>query len=180
MIYFLLAVFLGPFYLLNLVLAVVSASYEMEVNGMSDPDEERNAMEQMKRTASTYSFDGDTYVEFLDGPSPVDEVDGEKRYTVAEEPKKKDKADKDKEEIDYTIKPELNENSTIRERIRAFFFMVVDSSIFEGIIIGCITINTAFMASEHYEMDENYKIFLEYCNYVSSFCIYPAGKIAKR
>ena len=36
MIYFLLAVFLGPFYLLNLVLAVVSASYEQEVNG--DPD----------------------------------------------------------------------------------------------------------------------------------------------
>lgn len=32
MIYFLLAVFLGPFYLLNLVLAVVSASYEGEVN----------------------------------------------------------------------------------------------------------------------------------------------------
>ena len=37
MIYFLLAVFLGPFYLLNLVLAVVSASYEAEVNGISDP-----------------------------------------------------------------------------------------------------------------------------------------------
>ena len=36
MIYFLLAVFLGPFYLLNLVLAVVSASYEMEVNGNPD------------------------------------------------------------------------------------------------------------------------------------------------
>ena len=36
MIYYVLAVFLGPFYLLNLVLAVVSASYEQEVNG--DPD----------------------------------------------------------------------------------------------------------------------------------------------
>ena len=32
MIYFMLCIFLGPFYLLNLVLAVVSASYEMEVN----------------------------------------------------------------------------------------------------------------------------------------------------
>jgi len=165
MIYFLLAVFLGPFYLLNLVLAVVSASYEMEVNDTSDPDEERNAIEQMKRTASTYSFDGENYVEFLEGPSPVDEVDGEKRYTT-NEPKKKEKAPK--EEIDYTIKPTLNENSTISERIRYFSFLVVDSSIFEGIIIGCITINTAFMASEHYGMDENYKIFLEYCNYVSA------------
>ena len=37
MIYFLLAVFLGPFYLLNLVLAVVSASYDSEVNGTVDP-----------------------------------------------------------------------------------------------------------------------------------------------
>ena len=36
MIYFLLAVFLGPFYLLNLVLAVVSASYDSEVNGAVD------------------------------------------------------------------------------------------------------------------------------------------------
>jgi len=134
MIYFLLAVFLGPFSLLNLVLAVVSASYEMEVNDTSDPDEERNAIEQMKRTTN--------------------------------EPKKKEKAPK--EEIDYTIKPTLNENSTISERIRYFSFLVVDSSIFEGIIIGCITINTAFMASEHYGMDENYKIFLEYCNYVSA------------
>ena len=36
MVYYILAVFLGPFYLLNLVLAVVSASYEQEVNGNPD------------------------------------------------------------------------------------------------------------------------------------------------
>ena len=32
MFYFLILVLLGPFYLLNLVLAIVSASYEMEMN----------------------------------------------------------------------------------------------------------------------------------------------------
>ena len=31
-VYYLLVVFLGPFYLLNLVLAIVSASYEQEIN----------------------------------------------------------------------------------------------------------------------------------------------------
>ena len=80
MVYFLLAVFLGPFYLLNLVLAVVSASYEMEINGNPDPEIENEKINRIKRTASTYSFDGEHYVEFLEGPSPVEEIDGVKRY----------------------------------------------------------------------------------------------------
>ena len=79
MVYFLLAVFLGPFYLLNLVLAVVSASYEMEVNGNPDPEIENEKINRIKRTASTYSFDGEHYVEFLDKPSPVEEIEGVKR-----------------------------------------------------------------------------------------------------
>ncbi|XP_066927937.1 sodium channel protein 1 brain-like isoform X5 [Clytia hemisphaerica] len=164
MIYFLLAVFLGPFYLLNLVLAVVSASYEMEINGNPDPEIELEKLNRVKRTASTYSFDGEHYVEFLEGPSPVEEIDGNKRYTVPVEQKKKPKAKK--EEINYSLPPVLGDNPTFSLRCRAFFFKFVSSTAFEGIIIGCIAINTAFMASEHYDMDTTYKYFLEICNYV--------------
>ena len=36
MLYFLFVIFLGPFYLINLVLAVVSLSYEQETAALQD------------------------------------------------------------------------------------------------------------------------------------------------
>ena len=87
------------------------------------------------------------------------------RYTVVEKPKKKPKPVK--VEKNYYLPPELGDNPTRSLRIQAFFFKVVSTSVFEGIIIACISINTVLMASEHYNMNPDYKYFLEICNYVS-------------
>ncbi|XP_057317031.1 sodium channel protein 60E-like isoform X2 [Hydractinia symbiolongicarpus] len=166
MIYFLLAVFLGPFYLLNLVLAVVSASYEMEVNGCPDEDFEREKAANIRRSASTYSFDGDNCVEFLHGPSPVEEInDGEKRYTVQEESPKKKKKPKTPDD-DKFMPPEPGENPTCRAKMQYFFFRIVSSSPFEGFIIACIMLNTILMAIEHYGMSKTLEKILEIMNYV--------------
>eukprot|EP00794_Sanderia_malayensis_P020464 gene20464-22480_t len=167
MIYFLLAVFLGPFYLLNLVLAVVSASYEGEVNGNPDPEEEMRKRETIRRSASTYSFDGDDVVEYLYGPSPVVEIDGEKQYTIDNLPKS-EKKKAARSENEQEIQPlELGESPTCFRRLRVMMNVLVCSTWFEGFITACIMLNTIAMAVEHFEQPEMMNVMSEVLNYVS-------------
>ena len=91
------------------------------------------------------------------------------RYTVPNKPTKKPK--KHKEEKNYYLPPELGDNPSTGLKMQAFFFKIVSSFVFEGLIIACISINTILMASEHYDMDTTYKTFLDICNYVSETSI---------
>eukprot|EP00795_Rhopilema_esculentum_P002961 gene2961-1213_t len=165
MIYFLLAVFLGPFYLLNLVLAVVSASYEQEVNGDPDLERENERLEDMRRSASTYSFDGRHVAELLHGTSPVVEIDGEKQYNIDNLPKS---LKKNQEEFMQTEigPPELGENPSCILKIRVKMYIFVGSTIFEGFITACIMLNTIAMATEHYKQPKIMDIISNTLNYI--------------
>lgn len=150
MIYFLFAVFLGPFYLLNLVLAVVSASYEMEVNGNPDQEAEKENQARFRRTASVYSFNGDAMVEYLHGDSPIEEIDGKKEYTVPIDAPEK----KEKKEAEPFVPPVLGDNPGMSTKIHVFCYKVVSSNQFEGLIIVCIMLTTVLMGTEHFEQPD--------------------------
>jgi len=162
-LYYILAVFLGPFYLLNLVLAVVSASYEQEVNGNPDFEVERERIENIKRTASTYSFDGRHIAEYLHGPSPVVDIDGEKQYTIDNIPKNVKKA---QEPVPEIRAPELGDNPSCSRKFRVTIYIFVGSTLFEGFITTCIMLNTVAMACEHYQQPQIMNDISNILNYI--------------
>lgn len=124
-------------------------------------------MEAMhRRSASTYTFNGDSFVEFLTGPSPLDIVNGEKRYTVSDpQPKRKKKEDDNNGEM---VGPVLGENPSCGQRIQLLFYNFAKSSLFEFFIIFCIMVNTVIMASEHATMSDTQIEVSTNANYVSS------------
>ena len=111
-----------------------------------------------------YSFKGEQCVEFLNGPSPVEEIDGEKKYTVPNDVVKKKKKTKPAEEEEPQ---EEVDSLSFKSRFKSFFLRIVSSSLFEGFIIFCIMLNTILMASEHYKMPTALEKTIEVCNYVS-------------
>ena len=120
----------------------------------------------MKRTSSTYSFDGGSVVEYLHGTSPVVEIDGEKQYTIDNQPKKEEK----KESIVSTDigKPELGDRPSCLMRFRVIMYIFVGSTWFEGFITGCIMVNTIAMAVEHFDQKPILNTISEILNYVSA------------
>ena len=118
-----------------------------------------------KRSASTYSFKGDSFAEFLTGPSPIDVVDGEKRYTITEPPPKRKK--KVKENVTENTVPAIGENPSCALRIQSVFYNLAKSSYFEFSIIFCIMINTIIMASEHTTMSKTQINISKIANFVS-------------
>ncbi|XP_065662159.1 sodium channel protein type 9 subunit alpha isoform X5 [Hydra vulgaris] len=162
MVYFMLCIFLGPFYLLNLVLAVVSASYEMEVNSHPDEAVEKEKIAAIQRSSSTYSFHGKNCVEFLSGPSPVKDVDGVLFYTIENSPPKKKK----KKTKVVILPPELSSNPNFYNKVRVLFYKIVSHSLFEGFITACIMLNTLLMALEHHNMSAKLTKITEIFNYV--------------
>ena len=127
-------------------------------------EKERRAT--VRRSASLYSFNGDSFVEYLHGASPIEEVEGEQRYTVPQpipKPKKK--------KIPFQIvEPVLGDSPTIGLRVHYICYKTVSSSAFEGFIIFCIMFNTMLMAIEHYEQSESLSFVLDIFNYVSILC----------
>ena len=120
----------------------------------------------MRRSASTYSFDGRHVAELLHGTSPVVEIDGEKQYNIDNLPKS---LKKNQEEFMQTEigPPELGENPSCLLKFRVKMYIFVGSTIFEGFITACIMLNTIAMATEHYEQPKIMDIISNTLNYVS-------------
>ena len=92
------------------------------------------------------------------------EIDGEKRYTVPNDPPKKT----EKKEKHVFVPPTLGENPTFGRRIRVAMYIFVGSSLFEGFITLCIFLNTTVMSLEYYKMPTTFKDVLEIFNHVSN------------
>ncbi|XP_074630746.1 sodium channel protein 1 brain-like isoform X1 [Acropora palmata] len=160
--YFFFVIFLGPFYLINLVLAVVSLSYEQETAALQDEVLRAQAFAKVKRTGSTYSFDGKME------PEPLYEEDAKKiaereAYMAARA-----------EESEHPIEPEeptevavdVPTNPSFWRKTQTSVAGLVNSSAFETLITLCILFNTLAMALEHFRMDKTFAKVLEYCNLV--------------
>ncbi|XP_031560094.1 sodium channel protein 1 brain-like isoform X2 [Actinia tenebrosa] len=157
--YFLFVIFLGPFYLINLVLAVVSLSYEQETAAMQDEELKATAFAKLKRSASSYAFDGKSEIEPMYEedilPSLPPEETVSEHFTV--------------ESSSHNVIDEDPENPTepsIWQKIRKVVKALVCNSIFETFITLCILFNTLAMALEHHEMDESFAKVLEVFNYI--------------
>ena len=119
-----------------------------------------------RRSASCYTFNGDSFVEYLTGPSPVDIINGEKKYTVSDpEPKKKKKV-AETSETEYTG-PELGDDPSALLKFQKIVYELAKSSAFEFFIIFCIMINTFIMATETSTMEQDQIDLSTYSNYVS-------------
>lgn len=160
--YFLFVIFLGPFYLINLVLAVVSLSYEQETAALQDQVLRAQTFAKLKRSASTYSFDGQME------PEPLYQEDTqrieEREAYIAAHPEESEHPVEPEEPTEVTV--EVPGNPSCWRRTRNFVSRVVNSSVFETLITLCILFNTLAMALEHFEMDETFAKVLEYCNLV--------------
>ena len=170
-LYFLFVVFLGPFYLINLVLAVVSLSYEIESQALQDEELKAKNYLTLKRSASTYDFDCKEMPE----PLYLDEVPQrpeESKYEPEEKEKPPSRAATSTPSSNNAL--ELGENyeqETPRQpsclgSCRLRLVSLVASSFFEAFITLCILLNTLCMAIEYHGMDLTFKKVLEYCNLV--------------
>lgn len=172
-LYFLFVVLLGPFYLINLVLAVVALSYEIESAGLQDEEAMKRNYESLKRSASSYDFDCKEMPEplYLDD---IPQRPEESRYVPNEVDPRPPSRNIETPSSDNAL--ELGENyeqevavsagccSAFRGKVN----VLVDSPLFEGFITACILFNTICMALEHHNMDRTFKSVLDYCNMVSS------------
>ena len=124
------------------------------------------AFAKVKRTGSTYSFDGKME------PEPLYEEDAKKiaereAYMAAHV-----------EESEHPIEPEEPTEVTVDVPTNPSFWRktqtsvagLVNSSAFETLITLCILFNTLAMALEHFRMDKTFSKVLEYCNLVGVLC----------
>lgn len=160
--YFVFVIFLGPFYLINLVLAVVSLSYEQETAALQDAGLRALAFAKLKRSASTYSFDGKM------DPEPLYEEDAKKiedrENYIAAHPEESEDPIEPEEPTEVTV--EVPTNPSCWKKIQKKVAHLVNTSAFETLITLCILFNTLAMALEHFEMDKMFSKVLEYCNLV--------------
>lgn len=116
------------------------------------------AYAKLKRSASSYSFDGSSAIEPIyeedNLPSlPVEEIASE-HFTV--------------ESSSHTAIDDLDSvDLTSWQRIRRKVKRLVCNSIFETFITLCILFNTLAMACEHHEMNPTFSGVLDVFNYVS-------------
>lgn len=165
-LYFLFVVLLGPFYLINLVLAVVSLSYEIESQALQDEHLKEKNYLMLQRSASSYDFDCKEMPEALyldDIPQRPDET----RYDPDNAPPTRTPTP-DALELGEAVD---QEPPGCCMNCRVVVNKVVDSPFFEGFITTCILLNTLCMALEYHGMDRTFKKVLEYCNLVS----FPMG-----
>ena len=124
------------------------------------------AFAKVKRTGSTYSFDGKME------PEPLYEEDAKKiaereAYMAARA-----------EESEHPIEPEeptevavdVPTNPSFWRKTQTSVAGLVNSSAFETLITLCILFNTLAMALEHFRMDKTFAKVLEYCNLVGVLC----------
>ncbi|XP_068681874.1 sodium channel protein 1 brain-like isoform X2 [Montipora foliosa] len=161
-VYFLFVIFLGPFYLINLVLAVVSLSYEQETAAMQDQVLRTQAFAKLKRTGSTYSFDGKM------NPEPLYEEDAkkiaERDAYIAAHPEESENPIEPEEPTEVTL--DVPANPSYWRKTQTHVAGLVNSSAFETLITLCILFNTLAMALEHFDMDETFLLVLDNCNLV--------------
>ena len=127
---------------------------------------ERERISCIRRSASTYSFDGEHIVEYLNGESPVEGEGDDKKYTVSLDQFPKKKVPKPTSNA-LVLPPVLGDNPTLGKKWQCICFRIVSSSPFEGFIIACIMLNTILMALEHHGMSKTFASVLETFNYVS-------------
>lgn len=161
-LYFVFVIFLGPFYLINLVLAVVSLSYEQETAALQDETLRAETFAKLKRSASTYSFDG--HME----PEPLYQEDRqrieEREAYITAHPEESEHPPEPEEPVELTV--EVPRSPSCWRKTQNKVSCVVNSSIFETFITLCILLNTLAMALEHYKMDKVFAKVLENCNLV--------------
>jgi voltage-gated sodium channel type IV alpha len=167
----LFVVLLGPFYLINLVLAVVSLSYEIESANLQDEEAMKKNYETLKRSASAYDFDCKEMPEplYLDD---IPQRPEESKYAANEaepRPPSRNTATPTSDnalELGENYEAEAAAQAGCCTSFRAKVNKIVDSPLFEGFITACILLNTVCMALEHHNMDETLKMVLGYCNLV--------------
>ena len=168
-LYFLFVVLLGPFYLINLVLAVVSLSYEIESQALQDEDLKEKNYLTLQRSASSYDFDCKEMPEALyldDIPQRPDES----RYEPEDAPPARTPTPSSNNALDLG-EPLDQAPSGCCMGCRAMVNKMVDSPFFEGFITACILLNTLCMGLEYHGMDKTFKKVLFLCNLVS----FPIG-----
>lgn len=172
-LYFLFVVLLGPFYLINLVLAVVSLSYEIESAALQDENTMKKNYEALKRSASAYDFDCKEMPEplYLDD---IPQRPEESKYVPEEltpRPASRNTAtptSDDALELGENYEQEVAGPTGCCTSFRGRVNKIVDHAVFEGFITACILFNTLCMSLEHYDMDLTFRKVLETCNQVCS------------
>ena len=117
---------------------------------------------KLKRSASTYSFDGQTGHEPMfegDVVRPQEEEPVSDRYVVEAPPETAVEEEKDEEDTDDKPK-------TCWQKTAGVCKVIVSHSAFEFFITLCILLNTLAMALEYHKMDLGFKQILEYFNLV--------------
>lgn len=111
---------------------------------------------KLRKTASTYSFDGKTE------PTPLYEEDVVKEEDILadQEPSRIEITQEDEGENEEDV--ELGSCGKFQLKMRT----VVNHSAFETLITLCILFNTLAMALEHHEMDQTFADVLEVFNLV--------------
>ena len=122
------------------------------------------AFAKLKRSASTYSFDGKMTAE------PMYEEDErkirEREQYLRDHPEESVHPIEPEEPTDLTV--EVPTNPSCWRKTQKSVAGLVNSSAFETLITLCILFNTLAMALEHFEMDTVFSKVLENCNLVST------------
>ena len=159
-IYFVLLVFTGGFFLLNLALAVITEVYDEESTEARDAmDEEEDAEDAeeerkllIKKAAREKRHELGLYSDSEDDTD--DDEDGSKRM---------------RKEARRALQEEERrkaENATLAGRIRRFFRKIIDSRWFNPLFVVLILINTLVLAMEYDGMPKDYEDTLATINLV--------------
>ena len=159
-VYFILLVFTGGFFLLNLALAVITEVYDEESTEARDAmDEEEDAEDAeeerkllIKKAAREKRHELGLYSDSEDDTD--DDEDGSKRM---------------RKEARRALQEEERrkaENATLAGRIRRFFRKIIDSRWFNPLFVVLILINTLVLAMEYDGMPKDYEDTLATINLV--------------
>lgn len=166
-LYFLFVVLLGPFYLINLVLAVVSLSYEIESAALQDEEKMKENYAALKRSASTYDFDCKEMPEPLYLDDIPQRPDAHVTHTTEPQALSRSPTPPTSHNALDLFEHQDQRISGCCSGFRAHINKIVESSLFEGFITTCILLNTLCMALEHHEMNKTFAKVLEICNLVN-------------
>lgn len=123
------------------------------------------AFAKLKRSASTYSFDGKME------PEALYEEDSKKIADrdayIAAHPEESEHQTEHEEPTEVSV--EVPTNPSCWRKTQKKVAVLVNTSAFETLITLCILFNTLAMALEHFEMDQMFAKVLEYCNLVRAF-----------
>ena len=138
---------------------IIDVFCRITVNHTS-PLPQAQAFAKLKRSASTYSFDGKTtpiplYDRDVVNPEDLPALDEPSCVAIPQE------QEEDLEDVEEREPTAFDEFQT---RMRS----IVNHSVFETFITLCILFNTLAMALEHYNMDHTFSKVLEYFNLVSA------------